>query len=464
MKLNDFAEQLDEWVEKHKDTVNIIWLDEEKTKCLIDVSKIFDPKNLSAVVGFTLLRRKSDFTFTAREGDSLFDCIVDVLRKAFVSTLASKERLKHLEEAYQCKSDSTVDSLGTYELLERLCNSTEVTSFDSSFQSLYLDSCEFCGHKNSSNLINLSCVHSLCLICARFAFKDQIVNHSKELVCPICESTQDIMRLTFAVPIPLIKTFIKEKFRTLMDNEVRECPRCLGQFEKVPGAHSVNCKKCCISFCQNCFKPPHFPLSCDQMKIWFFNFEEQYKLYFLEKSPRYAVCFCGNYEIWKCLDNIYGYQYCRECGAKYRYNNGVWACYNYTDVPHLKILEASEIQTHCKKSLMEFCMEIRGEINNISRMVEIRKLGKEFLGEEQVDQLINLRFKILKLIEYGTIWLHFEKRNQGSEENKEISKTLKKLRQLLTFIVIQITNKNSLKIEENFTALQDSYSKALTLF
>ncbi|KAE9547091.1 hypothetical protein FO519_009696, partial [Halicephalobus sp. NKZ332] len=311
-----------------------------------------------------------------------------------------------------------------------------------------------------------SCIHSLCLSCARFAFKDQIVSHSKELICPICESTQDIMRLTFAVPIPLIKAFLREKFSRIAKNGVQECPKCIGQFEKVPGAHSVSCKKCHIAFCQKCLQSSHFPLSCDQMRIWLPKFEEQYKLYCMKKLPRYGICSCGNY-VELLTSAIYGYGYanCKECNAYYYMDsNGDWVYHFYEAVTYLKTVDASEIPIYIKKPFAECCAEIRNEIRDRSKIAKIRKPGKELLERKQVDQFINLRFNILKLIEYGTAWLYFERKNRISDKNKEVSKTLNELKLFLDSIVIQITNKNSLKIEENINSLQDSYSKALKMF
>ncbi|KAE9546271.1 hypothetical protein FO519_010517, partial [Halicephalobus sp. NKZ332] len=190
------------------------------------------------------------------------------------------------------------------------------------------------------------------------------------------------------------------------------------------------------------------------MKTWFPKFEEQYKFYSIRKNLKYGQCFCGTYIEFNEIDGFFGF-ICRQCRKLFhRDEDGIWRNYDYGDVTNLRILDKPEIPTYIRKSVAEICIEARDEFNNESKAVEIRKLGAEFFGEEQLREFIDLRSKVLKLIEYGTAWLYFDKRNKGSDENKEISKTLKNLRYLLTFIINQITNKSSFKIQENFTALQ----------
>ncbi|KAE9549164.1 hypothetical protein FO519_007632, partial [Halicephalobus sp. NKZ332] len=258
----DFIKKVEEWTWHFKGRANVIWLNEEKTKCLIDFSREFYSKNLATVVGFSFLGEQklvlrmtfnTEFSFEYPEKELqkfsksiitdyfLFSMLSLHFKRCSFSVFMKRKDFKPLEEAFQCNSDATVECFDDYELMEKFTRLTEPSSDSSSalsLEPLHFDSCEFCGHKDPSNLIDLSCIHSLCLSCARFTFKDQIVNHSEELVCPICESTQDIMRLTFAVPIPLIKTFLREKFSRIAKNGVQECPKCIGQFEKVPGAHS----------------------------------------------------------------------------------------------------------------------------------------------------------------------------------------------------------------------------------
>ena len=301
LKPEDFVPKLEEWIEENKNTIDIIWLDEDKTKCLLDFSKILDSRSLVAIVGLSLFGKKKKFariTFNTnfpfeypekefnkfskskKMSSSFFDTMANCLKQAYNPMFLSGKYIKSLEEAFQYKSNATIEPFNDYQLIKKFSKHTEisVSASESSFQSLNFDSCEFCDHKNPSNLINLSCIHSLCLSCARFAFKDQIVNHSKDLVCPICDSTQDLIKLTIVLPIPLVKAFLKEKFRKISKNKIQECPRCLGHFEKTPDASSVDCKKCHVAFCQDCLQPPHFPISCEETKIWLPKFEKQCKL------------------------------------------------------------------------------------------------------------------------------------------------------------------------------------------
>ncbi|KAE9547092.1 hypothetical protein FO519_009697, partial [Halicephalobus sp. NKZ332] len=207
-----FVQKLEEWGERYKDRVDVIWLDEQKTKCVVDFSRTLHSRNLAAVVAFTVLGKKKmflritfntnfpfeypekelqKFSIAKKRVSSLFDLISECLKKSS-SMLFKKNDFKLLEEAFQCKSDATVECFDDYELVEKFTRLTEPSSSEStsvsSLESLHFDSCEFCGQRNPSNMIDLSCIHSLCLSCARFAFKDQIVSHSKELICPICES------------------------------------------------------------------------------------------------------------------------------------------------------------------------------------------------------------------------------------------------------------------------------------
>ncbi|KAE9546513.1 hypothetical protein FO519_010275, partial [Halicephalobus sp. NKZ332] len=208
-----FFEKLEEWVKIYKDTINVIWLNEEKTKCLVDFSRKFYSKNLAAVIGFSILGKKKTFlriTFNTnfpfeypekelqkfskpeKQSSPFFDRLLHCLEKASLPVFLKRKDFKPLEEAFQCESDPNVECFDDYELVEKFMRLTEPSSSESasvsSLESLHFDSCEFCGQSNPSNLIDLSCIHSLCLSCARFAFKDQIVSHSKELICPICES------------------------------------------------------------------------------------------------------------------------------------------------------------------------------------------------------------------------------------------------------------------------------------
>ena len=130
----------------------------------------------------------------------------------------------------------------------------------------------------------------------------------------------------------------------------------------------------------------------------------------------------------------------------------------------LRVLKPSEIPTYVKKPFGEFFAEVRKETKNESKVIEFRKLGREFLEENQLSDFIDLRLKILKLIEYGTIWLYIERKNQGSDKNKEISKAIRNLKALLDTIVNHVLNKSGSNIQENLTTLQDSYSKVLTMF
>ena len=130
----------------------------------------------------------------------------------------------------------------------------------------------------------------------------------------------------------------------------------------------------------------------------------------------------------------------------------------------MRVLNASEIPTYIKKPFAELSTEARKEIKNEAKATEIRKLGKEFFDEDKLSNFVELRLKVLKLIEFGTAWLYFERKNQGSNKNKEISKTLRRLKILLDMVVYQILNKSDFKIQENLISLQDSYSKALTMF
>jgi len=491
LKPEDFVPKLEEWVEGKTNTLKIIWLDEDKTKCLLDMSKLLGSRTLVAVVGFTLLGKKKKYlkvTFNTsfplefpesnfkkfhkseKMISSFFDIVFGYLKEAFKKLFLEEKNLKFLKDAFQIKSDATIESFNDYNLLEKFSKPTEdnisISTSVSSLHSVHYDYCEFCDQQNPSDLLNLSCIHSLCLSCARFVFKHQIINHTKELICPICESTQDLMKLTLAVPLPLIKTFLKEKFKKISKNKVQECPRCSAYFEKIPGINSVSCKYCCISFCQDCLQPPHFPISCDQMKIWSPKFEKQYKVCCLNEIPKYGQCTCGSYiELSTPSEQNYFRVTCRECNKTYGKNTlNEWVHYHYSGFTYLRILDASAIPTYIKKPFAELSTEARKEIKNEAKTTEIRKLGREFLDEDKLGNFIELRLKVLKLIEFGTAWLYFERKNQGSHKNKEISKTLRRLKILLDIIVYQILNKSDSKIQENLISLQDSYSKSLAMF
>jgi len=484
----DFVPELEKWIEDNRNYVEIIWLDETKTKCLVDFSKVFKSKNLVAVIGFTLgdkslkLTFNIDFPLTFSEKlfknlynketkfTPLFNRIFYGSEQYFKPILLKENNFKSLEEAFQCKSDATVEPFNDYDLIEKFLGSEGTffsdSSSESSLKSLHFDSCELCGHDDSSNVLNLSCIHSLCLSCAKVVFKEQMVSHSKQITCPICGSIQDLMKLAFIIPLSLIRAFLKEKFRRLSKNRIQECPKCLGYFERIPGVNSVSCKYCCISFCQDCLQPPHFPISCDQMKIWLPKFEEQYNLYCMKKPPQYGQCVCGKYIRLKQIPT-FGFDSvtCQGCDRVYygEHGNSSYQIYRGTNT-FLKILKRSEIPMYIGKCFFDPCVEIRNEMKYESKAMELKKLGKEFLEENELNNFIDLRFKILKLIEYGTAWLYFERKNKLSPKNREISKTLKKLSSLLNFIINQMINKSNLRIHENLTSLQDSYSKALVIF
>ena len=156
---------------------------------------------------------------------------------------------------------------------------------------------------------------------------------------------------------------------------------------------------------------------------------------------------------------------CEKCG-RYYYSRGKenFFTYYYGSFDSLKILRQSEIPAYISKAFFEICVEVRNEMRNESKTAEIRRLGMGLLEETEISNFIDLRFKVLKLIEHGAAWLYFEKKNQACSKNREISKTLKKVGSLLHLIVNQIMNKNSSKLQENLTSLQDSYSKVLTMF
>ena len=294
-KPEDFIPELEKRVEEIKPFIEIIWLDEDKSRCLIDFSKFLGSKNLIAAVGFSLVGENKrflkvmfntvfpfdiqKFTYEEKNFNSFFDLILNRLADAAKVLVADVKKFKPFEDTFQCKYDSSAEILNDYDLLERFSYPSDVHS-ESSFEVLNSDSCEFCGHENHTNLIKLSCIHSFCYSCIRLFVKDQVVNHSEDIVCPICESVQDLKKIAIVTPLPLVKTFLKEKFRRSSENETQQCFKCHGHFEKIPGASSVNCNSCCISFCQDCLQLPHFPISCDQMKTWFPKFEEQCKLKF----------------------------------------------------------------------------------------------------------------------------------------------------------------------------------------
>ena len=108
-------------------------------------------------------------------------------------------------------------------------------------------------------------------------------------------------------------------------------------------------------------------------------------------------------------------------------------------------------------------MDIRIDIQNDKKVNEVKRLGREFL-KDQLLPFIDLRLRTLKLIEYGLVWLYFERKTEGSEKNKGISRILKKLRSLLDSITSQVMNCDDLKIQEDLASLHESYSKALTMF
>ena len=293
LKPENFVPKLKTWAEINNQTIKIMWMDKEKTSCFIDFSRILESKNLIAVVGFTLLENNqvvritfnTDFPFEypgkefqeyaeeEREFGSFFDLILDCLKESSNPVLLKRTNFKPFEEAFQCKSGTAIESFNDYELIQRFSNPKEAIVSSS-------DSCEFCDHKNALNLIKLTCNHSLCLSCAGLTFRSQIFNHSKELVCPICEAVQDLMNLTTVIPLSLIRAFLKENFTKLSTNKVQECPRCFGHFEKVSETSLVRCEPCHIAFCQDCLQSPHFPISCDQMRTWSSKFKQQRKLMF----------------------------------------------------------------------------------------------------------------------------------------------------------------------------------------
>ena len=130
----------------------------------------------------------------------------------------------------------------------------------------------------------------------------------------------------------------------------------------------------------------------------------------------------------------------------------------------MEIVKASEIRTHISKPFFESYLEIRNEVEDSRKVADMKKFGRDFLEDKKLKEFIELRFKTLKLIEYGTVWLYFDRKNQGSDKNKEVSKTLKHLKFLTDSIIGQITNKSGAKVLEDLTSLQQSYSKALSMF
>jgi len=292
------------------------------------------------------------------------------------------------------------------------------------------------------------------------------LNHTEELTCPICDSIQDPLRLTFAVPVSLIRAFLKDKFRRQSKNGIGECPKCLGYFEKITGTSVVNCKTCSIAFCQDCFLPPHFPLSCGQMKFWQLKFEEQYKIVNLPKAAQYGLCTCGNYfPLSTIKESIYCFSSCRECPKSYRTDNDDrWIRQWEGRTIYLDIVKSPVLNYHIAKSVYESYLDIRNEIEDEKRISEMRKFGRNFLEDKQINDFVDLRFKALKLIEYSVVWLYFSRKNQGSDKNKEVSKILKKLRFLIDSIIGQITNKSGANVLEDIKSLQEYYSKAVMMF
>ena len=186
----------------------------------------------------------------------------------------------------------------------------------------------------------------------------------------------------------------------------------------------------------------------------------------MEKASQYGHCSCGNYfPIPTSMKDSYLSTRCAECKKHYYVNNEeVWVHIYYQLREDLEIINASDIHTHVGKSFFEPYAEVKNELRDEKKTTEIRKLGKELLEKHEVCSFISLRLRILRLIEYGTIWLYLERKNQASDKNKEISKALRKLKYCIDSITGQITNKSHSKVVEDIASLHESYSKALTMF
>ena len=157
--------------------------------------------------------------------------------------------------------------------------------------------------------------------------------------------------------------------------------------------------------------------------------------------------------------------YCKDCDRYYRLNkDGFWTYPYHKWDRSFKIVDPSEIRTHISKPFFESYMEIRDELEDQKKVVEMKEFGKDFLEDKKIREFVELRFKTLKLIEYGIVWLYFDRKNQGSGKNKEVSKTLKHLKFLIDSIIGQITNKSGAKVLEDIASLEKLYSKALTMF
>ena len=284
--------KLQEWISTYGSS-DMIWMNARQSKCLVDFSKFLKSRNPAAIVGFTVLEDtrhlrltfNTDFPFTFSEKNfqkfsendknyyEFFKCIHSYLMDAAEQVFVRIKRFEPYQDTFKCLFNNIVYPLKEYDIVKKFSNLTEV--HNSGFIST---SCAFNNCNNSEDLFNFSCLHSFCFSCARSTFETQILKHSDELTCPICSSVQDPIKLAFVLPIAMIRKFIKDKFSRLCKNGIGKCLKCCGYFERIPGASSVSCDTCQIVFCQDCSLPPHFPISCDQMKDWFPKLEYQCKL------------------------------------------------------------------------------------------------------------------------------------------------------------------------------------------
>uniref|UniRef100_A0A914QA67 IBR domain-containing protein n=1 Tax=Panagrolaimus davidi TaxID=227884 RepID=A0A914QA67_9BILA len=258
---------------------DLLWLNEEKTKCLFIIPKslnieksnfdsfmileFFGGKKKRLRVTTNSIHKKTNFP-TTDVCLNLKTIIIKIWRTSFNNSEMCDSVKRPLATFNYSNALFTENGIpvGDFDLLfEHQRKSIECDDFEI----LTTNSrCNICNYKNATVL---NCGHCFCQNCATKMIKQQIENYVDKLCCNICSTTLDPIFTFYSTPLLLLRTYLRSKY--FKNKNIVKCPNCNDDliFES-KNVLNIKCQKCYIVFCRHCKKAPHFPLSCSKMNQW----------------------------------------------------------------------------------------------------------------------------------------------------------------------------------------------------
>uniref|UniRef100_A0A914Y5M1 RING-type domain-containing protein n=1 Tax=Panagrolaimus superbus TaxID=310955 RepID=A0A914Y5M1_9BILA len=327
--------------------------------------------------------------------------------------------------------------IGDFELLYQCQNSSlsNNENMEEEFEIISLnEKCNFCYKTKKYDLTLLQCGHHFCNECSTKSIRKQIRNCSNILSCEICETPFDPLFILSSTPLLLLQYYLR--IIKSDNNDSIVCPSCQGvliiEKDKIKFGN-IQCKKCGISFCVSCKDSPHFPLTCDQMKIW--TSKILHEAWFTKNGQ--IQCYCDTMlSIPSNLESNTELE-CSECARKYQvmwndpdyYNkmNRWWWKINVNVLPYSDEFTPNIIT----KKIKNICLDAHFKsldtaASHGSMAKRISKLGILDIVEARILYTTTLHF-----MEFGYAWLYLNKKSK-TDKKSLIQKCLKELRGILS--------------------------------